>query len=179
VQQHARDVDRRLAQLRRHAAGQHPERVVGRHEVAVPVDDHRRIGQVAAQDARQRRADRTEPRVVESGFLIGRGVARREEEGVAFAKGHLQRLGQAHDHDPARNRATALDEADVPLRGAGAQGELQLADATASAPRTQGTGELALLRLTGHATVSSTPGPDPPFLGGNCRPWQCGTPDRD
>lgn len=60
VQQQAGDVDRRRAQLRCHAVGQHPERVVGRDEVAVPVDDHRRVGEVAVQDARQRGADRVE-----------------------------------------------------------------------------------------------------------------------
>jgi hypothetical protein len=174
VQQQAGDVDRRLAQLRCHAVGQHPERVVGGDQVAVAVDDHRRVGEVAVQDPRQRGADRVELGVVEAGFLVGGGVARREEEGVAFPKGHLQRLGHAHDHGPTRDRAATLDEADVPLGGAGAQGELQLADATAPAPHTQPMGELAVLRLTSHATCLALRVPLCHSLEGIAQPWHCG-----
>jgi hypothetical protein len=66
VQQHARDVDRGGEQLRRNAVGQRTEAVVGRDEIAVPVDHHRRIGQVPFQDALQGRADRSEPGVFRS-----------------------------------------------------------------------------------------------------------------
>jgi len=47
---------------------------------------------------------------------------------------HVERLGEADHHLPSRNRAIALDEADVALRGSGVERELELADPTTPAP---------------------------------------------
>ncbi len=179
VQQHPGHVDGRGEQLRRHAGGQRTEAVVGRDEIAVPVDDHRRVRLVPLQDALQGRADRPEPGVAEVRLRIGRRVPRRQQQGVALPERNLQRLGQAHHHGAARDGAPAFDEANVPLRGSGPQREFQLADPAAAAPFAQRGGQAAGLAgpagaatgpcLGGHTAVFTSPPASWPFPRGNCR----------
>jgi hypothetical protein len=132
--------------------------------VAVAVSNHGGAREVAVEDALERGADRFQRRIVEACLVVGGRVPGREQQRVALAQGHLQRLGQAHDHPAARRRAVALNEADVPLRRPGAERELELAHAAPGAPSAQRCGEVAC-----HGRLSNARRAAPPFPAGNCR----------
>jgi hypothetical protein len=92
---------------------------------------------VAVEHALEGRADRVETGVVNTGLGVGGRKPGGEQHRVAVSQGDLERLAEPDDHASARQRAPPLDEAHVPLGGAGAQSELELAHAPALAPFAQ------------------------------------------
>ena len=113
VKRYPQRVGRRLEELGRHALGQRAERVVGRHQVVVAVDDDRRIRLVRAQEAIERLVDGGHLRLRQRPLGIQRRVAGGEQQRVAFAERYVEVVGQAQHHLPARARPPCLDEADV------------------------------------------------------------------
>src|SRR5271168_1078307 len=72
-----------------------------------------------------------ERRVLQPVFGIKRREPRREQQRVALSQRNFQLLGEQHHHIPARLRLAAFDEADVALRYARVEREIEL---TAPAP---------------------------------------------
>ena len=174
MKQKARDVDGRREQRGRGPVGHDGERGVRRDEIPATVDDHRRIGHVPCEHALERGADRREPRIVEARLRIGRRVAGGQQQRVALAQRHLERLGEADDHRSARQRPSALDEAHVALGGPGAQRQLELADPPPLPPAAQLVREASAL----HAALSSPSRAPTPFPAGNCAARRPRTPSR-
>ena len=168
VQQHPRDVDRRLSQGWRRAVDQRQELIVARHQVGRAVGDHGRVRSVAIEDPIEGAEDRVELRIVEARLGIGRCVAGGEQHRVALAQWDLERLGEPHDHPATGERASALDKADVALRRSGAQGELELADTPALAPVAERVGDRCCLRVRRHRRIPSARGSGWRFPAGNC-----------
>src|SRR5262249_34561455 len=94
-----------------------------------------------------RRAHLGHRRRVERRLAVERGVARRLEEDVAVAQRHVEVLGQRQHQVAARVRAPGLDEAEVPRRNPGLDGERELAEARVGAPGPEQRSD-----LSGHAT---------------------------
>src|SRR5258708_3919613 len=67
------------------------------------------------------------------GVGVGGPVGGREQQFVAVAQRQAERLGEPDDNAAAWRRTTALDEAQVPLGGAGLDRELELADPVGAA----------------------------------------------
>src|ERR1700754_1674336 len=74
---------------------------------------------------------------------IQRGEAGSEQQLVTFAKRHVESIGYDHEGVPGGYAASAFDEAQVPLRHAGLQRELHLAEAPHASPCFQDPAELA------------------------------------
>ena len=89
------------------------------------------------QHALERHRDLPQGGRVEAIGGVDRREAGREQQDIALAKRHIERLGEVEHHLPARPAAAALDEADVPLRHAGVQGEVELRLAAPVAPPAQ------------------------------------------
>ena len=66
-----------------------------------------------------------------------RRKAGRDQERILLAERHVQPLGEAQHHFPARPRAAGLDEAEMPRRDLGLEGEIELAHAPPLAPAAQ------------------------------------------
>jgi Luciferase-like monooxygenase len=98
-----------------------------------PVDDDRRVRHVRFDDMSERRHHRSQVCAVQRGFRVGRRVAGGEQQFVALAQRQAKRLGEPDDHAATWRRTTALDEAQVPLGGAGLDRELELADPVGAA----------------------------------------------
>jgi hypothetical protein len=98
MQQHPGNAHRRYEQMRGHAGGECVEGGVGRDKVTVPVDDHRRVRQVAVQDPFEGGANRFELGVVQAGLRVGRCESGHKEQFVALADRHLEGFGQPDDH---------------------------------------------------------------------------------
>ena len=151
----------RADQARIRALGDQVERFIGGDHVAAPVHDERGVGQVALEDVANRGAHRGQGRVIEGTLRIDGGVPGRQQQLVALPQRKLERLGQPDDHVPAGSGPAGLDEAEMPLGGAGSQGEIELAQMTAGAAVTQLVGEV-------HVPVVTRPGRSRPFPRGNC-----------
>jgi hypothetical protein len=63
--------------------------------------------------------------------------SRRDQKRILLTERHLQPLGEAQHHLPARSRAAGLDEAQMPRRDLGLEGEIELAHAPPLAPAAQ------------------------------------------
>jgi hypothetical protein len=127
--------------------GQDPLARVGGDDLAVLVDDDRRVGHVRVEDVRERGKDRGDVGAVERRLRVGGCVAGRQEQLVALAERQAKRLGEPDDHLAARHRAAALDEAEVPLRRSGQQGQLKLAQPAGGAAFFQRSGEVHEFQL--------------------------------
>jgi hypothetical protein len=92
---------------------------------------------VALEHEVDRPPRRGEGRVVEGALREQGRVARRHQEQVALAQGHLEALGEVEHHLAARRGASALHEAEVLLRDLGLEGEVELAHPAALAPGAQ------------------------------------------
>jgi hypothetical protein len=115
------------AHVLRAPVGQDPLARVGGDDLAVLVDDDRRVGHVCVEDVGERAEDRGKVGAVERRLRVGGRVAGRQEQLVALAERQAKRLGEPDDYLAAGHRAAALDEAEVPLRRSGQQGQLKLA----------------------------------------------------
>ena len=60
-----------------------------------------------------------------------------QQELVAIAQRHVERLGELQDHVGAGARAAGLEEAQMPRRDARLEGEVELAQPPAGAPLAQ------------------------------------------
>ncbi|GAA0395109.1 hypothetical protein Acor_64820 [Acrocarpospora corrugata] len=69
--------------------------------------------------------------VVQWGLRVDRGVAGREQEIVALPQREFHRLAEPYNHGAAGSGAAAFHEAEVALRRARAQGEVELAETAA------------------------------------------------
>jgi hypothetical protein len=69
-------------------------------------------------------------------------VAGRGEELVAAAQRHLEHAGQQQDHLAARLRAAGLEEAQVPRRDLGLEGQTELTHSPPLAPLLEEAAEL-------------------------------------
>lgn len=72
--------------------------------------------------------------VVELAFAIVRSKPGRDVQGIAFAQRNVERRGELIHHLAARLRSPQLQEAQVPLRDAGVQGQIQLRALAVGAP---------------------------------------------
>ena len=127
---------------------------------------------MACQHLADRRAHGLEPRGIQRGLTIDRGVAGRQQEVVALARRHLELLGEVEDHVAARLGPSGLHEAEVPGRDLGLKGEGELAQPTPRAPLAQQLadrpvdvrrGRHALLNLSPAYANSVPTGPVRPF----------------
>jgi hypothetical protein len=134
---HAQRIGRRLEQLGSDPLDERAERVVGRHQLVVAVDDDRRVGLVGAQEAVERLVHGRHLGLLERTLDVQRGVAGREQQAVALAQRNVQVLGQPEHHLAARPCASRLQEADVARGDVGFECQLELAQAAAPAPRAQ------------------------------------------
>jgi hypothetical protein len=129
------------------AVGQDPLARVGGDDIAVTVDDDRRVGHVRVEDVRERGKDRGQARAVKRRLRVGGRVAGLEQQFVALAERQAKRLGKADDHRTAGRRTSAFDEADVPLGGPGPYGQLKLAQPPRGTAFFQRRGEVHAFQL--------------------------------
>ncbi len=73
------------------------------------------------------------------------GVAGRQQQGIVLAQRHVERLGEAQHHLPARVRAGKLQKAQMALGDTGASGELELRQSPVLAPPAQPRGKCGVL----------------------------------
>jgi hypothetical protein len=137
VEGHTPRVDRRGEQVGRQVVEEQPAGGVGQQELAGPVDDHRRVGLVTGEDGLERLADGVQVLVAERALGVGGRVSGVQQEQVSLSQRQAEGLGETDHHAPAWDRPAALDEAEVPLTGPRAQGELKLADPAALPPAAQ------------------------------------------
>jgi hypothetical protein len=150
--------------------------VVGAHEVPVPVHHDPREWFVGPEDPVERRQHVVGSRIVETELTVRRRVAGGEEQVVAIAQRHLQRLGERVQHLPARLRASRLDEADMAGRHPGPRRQVELAHPPLRAPRREHDTRLTLRPPAGppvldrrrrHVRTLRAVGLDVTSLGGN------------
>jgi hypothetical protein len=127
-------INRRSQQARVGTIRQYAERRICGHQLASCANDDRRIWFVAPEDELERLAGGLEYWRIQIRLGINRSVAGRDQELIAIAQLELERLSQA-DHECAPwHRPRAFDEAQVALRGAGPNRELELTQAAVDSP---------------------------------------------
>jgi hypothetical protein len=134
MQAEPQDVHRRLEQMGCASRHEHAERRVAVDHFPPSVDDHGRIRLVPAQHQLQRFADGRKLRLLEAVLRVGRGVAAGQQQLVALAQRHFELFGQPQDHFRRRPRSSRLDEAQMPRRDVGLDGQIELAQPTSLAP---------------------------------------------
>jgi hypothetical protein len=92
---------------------------------------------VTGEDGLERLADGVQVLVAERALGVGGRVSGVQQEQVSLSQRQAEGLGETDHHAPAWDRPAALDEAEVPLTGPRAQGELKLADPAALPPAAQ------------------------------------------
>jgi hypothetical protein len=113
VQADAKDVYRRLEQLRRDPGQERRKGAVGGDEPPVAVDREGGVGLVPGQHQLDRAPRRLECGVVQRPFGVERGEPGGGQERVAVAQRDLQPLGEAEQHLAAGLGAPGFEEADV------------------------------------------------------------------
>lgn len=88
--------------------------LVGEQHVPVTVEHHPRVRVVGVEQLGQRRHDRCQVGVVETGFVILRGVTSCDQHDVAFAQGDIEVVRDREDQFRAGARSAGLDEAEMP-----------------------------------------------------------------
>ena len=151
-------IGRRRHQVGRHVLGQDRHRVVPGDQVVVPIEDHRRIRLVRAQEPVERLIDRGHLGRLERPLGILRRVAGGEQQPVALSQRDLEVLGEAQNHVPARSRPAVLEKAHVTRRDVRLERELELAEAPPPPPgpkqipdRRARSGRLRESGIDGHA----------------------------
>jgi hypothetical protein len=99
---------------------------VGVQQVPVAVDGNGGKRLLLRQHVADSARDLGKLRRAEIGLAPCRGVAGRQQQRVVLAQGHVERLGEAQDHLPARTRAAKLQKAQMALRDLCPAGKLQL-----------------------------------------------------
>ena len=170
MQAEAKDVDRRLEQVRRGAVGQHGDGPIGRDQPPVAVDDDGRVRLVAAQEPVEHVAHRPHLGIVQVALRKRGRVAGREQECVAVTQRHVEMLGQLHDHLGARPRTAGLDEAHVARGDAGSDREVELAQATPLPPVAEQRADARAGGELGHGVTVAGARQARPYLRGHCGP---------
>ncbi|SAK57757.1 hypothetical protein AWB75_02263 [Caballeronia catudaia] len=111
--------------------------VVGHQHVPVPVHHDRRKRVVLANNPLQRANDPMHFLRVPRRLGIHGCVARGEQQRIALAQRDIERLRERQERVTARHAAPAFDEADLALRNARFEGEIELTHATHIAPIAQ------------------------------------------
>nr|BFE85053.1 hypothetical protein GCM10020093_076540 [Planobispora longispora] len=106
----------------------------------------------------QRGAHVLQGRIVERGLRVDGGVAGREQKLVALPERQPHRLAQPYDYAPAGTGTAVLDEAEVALRGARAEGEVELAEVVTAPRRAQGLGKSTSSVCRADPTAPACPG---------------------
>ena len=121
----------------RNALEQRRHHAVGRDQIPVPVIGQRRIGLMRLQHQIDRRPRRFQRGIVERALRKGRRKARRHQQHVAFAQGHLQPFRQLQHHLARRRGAAGFDETQMPRGNLGIAGKIELAEMAALPPFAQ------------------------------------------
>ena len=101
----------------------------------MPVEGEGRIRLVRLQDLLDRLMRRGQ--FGQGTFRKGLGKARRRQQGIAVAQGHLETLRQPHDHLAAWLRPSGFEEAQMPRRAVSRDGQVHLRHPPTLAPAPQ------------------------------------------
>jgi hypothetical protein len=124
----------RLEQMRGDALSKDSRARVHRDDPPAAVDRQAGVGLVGREHAVDALAHRGHLGVVERAFRVDRGEPSGQQQLILFAQWHVERVGEAQHHGPARRRPSRLDEADVARRHVGLECEVQLAEPSALSP---------------------------------------------
>src|SRR5215469_16307282 len=137
MQRHAQHIDRLLQQILIHSSQQQLDRLVSRYQPPMAIDSDRREGLVAGQHQVDSGAGCGECRVLEGALAKDRRVARRYQQYVSLAQGHVELLGEMQQHIAARLCSPSLEKRQMPGRYVGLQSEIELTEAATQTPLPQ------------------------------------------